>query len=55
MLSRDKDKRSVRTITAFQAKRFVKWVADGMPGRQDYGRLPIDETRDIVWEKDFGF
>ena len=55
MLSRDKDKRSVHMITAFQAKRFVKWVADGMPERQDYGRMPIDEERDVVWEKNFDY
>ncbi len=34
MLSQDKSKRSVRNITPFQAKRFAKWVQDGMPGRQ---------------------
>ena len=38
MLSRDKDSRSVRTITPFQAKRFVRWIKAGMPGLVEYGK-----------------
>lgn len=38
MLANDPEKRTVRAITPFQAKRFAKWVADGMPGRVQYGR-----------------
>lgn len=43
MLSRDKDARSVRKITPFQAKRFVTWIKNGMPGLVEYGLANPEE------------
>jgi len=43
MLAQDKEKRTVREITPFQAKRFVKWVKDEMPGRKNFSK---QETKD---------
>jgi len=38
MLSKGHEMRSVHNITPFQAKRFVKWVSSGMPGRKNYSK-----------------
>lgn len=54
MLANDAEKRTVRTITPFQAKRFARWVSEGMPGRVNYGcpgqavEVPREEVFDAV-------
>lgn len=44
MLANDPEKRAVRTITPFQAKRFARWVNEGMPGRVNYGQAASEES-----------